>query len=78
MGRVGSFVAVGIGLIGFGFFYKLEQDIINDSFAKYILSNEYYDMSNWFWEIMPWVVIIVGVFCMVAAGISSRGGVVGQ
>lgn len=79
MGRVGALAALGIGFVGFGFFYRIFTDVVNTKIAKYILSNEYYNMSSWFWDILPWVVVIIGVICLIGAGASSRnsgGGVV--
>jgi len=73
MGFVKALVGFGIGIIGFGFYWMLQEDIINRYLAKYILQNEYYELSDLFWHGMPIICVLVGVLALVTAGILRRG-----
>ena len=73
MGFVKALVGFGVGIIGFGFYWMLFNDVLNNFFAKYVLQNEYYELSNLFWQGMPIVCMLVGVLALVLAGLSRRG-----
>jgi len=73
MGAIGPLIGFGVGFIGFGFFYALFEDILSRHLQFMILSNVYYDASALIWDALPFISIIIGVLCLVGAGIISRG-----
>jgi len=75
MGLVAVLFSVGLGLFAGGAYWKIQEDIINTHIQEYILPSVYYNLSDWTWSILPWVLIISGVICLIGAGYAShRGG----
>lgn len=76
MSGVKALVGFGVGLIGAGFFWRLFNDIIAERFLGYIVSrNDYYFMANDFlWNALPVLVFILGVFCLIMAGMMYHAG----
>jgi hypothetical protein len=68
-----SLLAFGLGLLGFGFYYKLFEDITTIYFQKYIINNLYFQMSDLVWDMLPYLVIIIGILCLIGAGLIHRG-----
>lgn len=64
-------IGIGIGLIAGGFYYHLFDDILIDFFASYVYdtSNVYYIGSQFIWDAIPWVMILVGLLCFILAGL---------
>ena len=69
MGVVKTLIGLGIGVLGFGFYWMLQDNIIDTYLSKYVISHAYNDLSFLMWDGMPVIVILVGVFCLVLAGI---------
>jgi len=73
MGLVAPLIGLGIGFIGFGFFYSLIDDILARHLQFMILGSVYYDLCALIWDALPFIALIVGVLCLVSAGILHRG-----
>ena len=69
---VAPLIFFGIGFIGFGFYYRLQSDIINQFIAEYVLQSSYYELSDAIWGWLPWIFIIMGVFFLISAGMAYR------
>ena len=81
MSKVTALIAFGVGFIGAGFFYRLFDDVINSYIAPYIRPSIYNTGEAFLWDLIPWMIILLGVFCLIAAGVmgtSSSGGKVSQ
>lgn len=80
MGAVKVLVGFGLGLLGAGWFWMFTNDILTKLISKYIFNSNdpYYAGGNLIWVAMPYVIIIVGVICLVASGVAIKmgGGVV--
>ena len=76
MGFIKALVGFGVGIIGFGFYWMLQNDIIDRYIAKYIIQNEYYILSDLIWDAMPVICILTGVLALVMAGLLRRGNMV--
>jgi hypothetical protein len=73
MGAVRALLGFGIGILGFGFYWQLQNDILQRYLLGYVIQNEYYDLSNLFWNGMPIVCILVGIAALIMAGVLRRG-----
>ena len=69
MGLVKPLLGLGVGLIGFGFYWALFEDFINRYIAKYILHNEYYTFSDTMWHGLPIICVLVGIASLILAGV---------
>ena len=72
MGLVGPLFGFGFGIIAFGFFFQLFEEIIEGYFGWMILNNEYYELADLIWHSLPFLAVIIGVFCIIAAGVIHR------
>lgn len=72
MGLVGPLFALGIGLIGFGFYFQFFEEIIEEHFGFMILDTKYYALCDLIWHSLPFLAVIIGVFCLIAAGVVHR------
>jgi len=73
MTLVAVLLSVGAGLFGAGLFYRLFDDIINDTLQQYVLSNAYYLLSDLVWDMIPYILMIMGVICLVLGAIVYKG-----
>lgn len=71
MSKVIPLIGFGVTLIGAGFFYHLFDDVIINYIAPYMLTDIYQTGRNFLWDLIPWLVILIGIFCLIAAGIMS-------
>ena len=69
MGIVSGLVIFGLGILSFGFYYRIFTDVINEFIVQYVIHNEYYVMSSAIWGWLPWIFIIVGIIALISAGI---------
>ena len=74
MGLVSALIGFGVAIIGFGLFFSLIDDIIASEFQWMILNNKYYVLCDLIWHSLPFIAIILGVLCLIGAGVlHSRG-----
>jgi len=76
MGLVGGLIAFGIAIMGFGFFWKLFDDIIDTYIVQYVLGGNYYILSDAIWNWLPWILVIFGIISLISGAIVYRGTVV--
>jgi len=69
-------LAIGIGLLGAGFYYNLYDNILTDFFSAYIIDTNdvYYIGSQFIIDALPWVLMLLGVLCFILAGLTYRSG----
>ena len=67
------FVSVGLGLLVGGIYWHLWDDstVYLNSF---IVVGAYYDLIQLFWDMIPVILVLLGVLCLVMAGRSSSQG----
>lgn len=75
MGMVGALFGFGLALIAGGLFWSIIDDIIASHFTVYIsnTSDPYYLVCDLIWHSLPFLIIIVGILCLIVAGAISRG-----
>ena len=71
MSKVLPLIGIGLGLITIGGFFSLFDGSLS-YFRDYVLRNDYYNLMKLGWDAMPVIALIVGIFCLVAAGVSYR------
>lgn len=72
MGKIAPILMIGFGLFITGFYYHLWHDsitFIND----YIINDEYYALIRLGWDMIPVVLIMVGIIWLIKQGVSGRG-----
>lgn len=70
MNKVVPLLVFGIGLIAVGLYWKLFDDSLihlND----YILRTVHYQLYQFIWDVLPFAFLAIGVFCLIAAGVSQ-------
>ena len=67
------FVSVGIGLLAGGIYWHLWDDA-SEYLDKFIVAGAYYDMVQLIWDMIPVIMVVLGVICLIMAGRSSRQG----
>ena len=72
-------IGFGVGLLAFGFYWKLYEDTITGFFISYVrdTGDKYYLLSDLVWDALPYFVILVGVVCLIFGSkttVSSEGG----
>jgi len=67
-------IGFGVGIIGGGVFIRMGQDVFFKYIAKYVYSstNPYYLASDVLWNALPYVLILVGVVCLIMGGLLGR------
>jgi uncharacterized membrane protein len=67
-------IGFGIGFLAGGLYWALYQDVITRYFAKYVLSttDKYYLASNLIWNAIPYLIIFLGVVCLIMSGLSRN------
>jgi hypothetical protein len=70
---VKALIGFGIGLIGFGFYWKLYEDVITDFFLGYVrdFTDKYYLASDLIWKALPFFIVFLGVVCLIFGGKSA-------
>ena len=72
MGLVAPLLGFGIGLMAFGFYWKLFEDIINAYFQPFIIVSDSYYLCDLIWHILPWLTMFIAVLCLISAGLLGR------
>ena len=73
MSRVGPLIVFGITLIVCGGYWTL-WDSSRSYLSSFVIEDSYYILIYWGFRILPAVLLIVGIMCLIVAGISNRGG----
>lgn len=83
MNKMIPIFAFGIGLIVVGFYWALLNDMLNSFFLPYILTDytawgvhythdKYYDFIEMLFNILPWVLVLIGTILLIASGSGSE------
>jgi len=72
LNRIAALAGFGMGLIGFGFFYELFDQVYIRYITPYVRPSVYNTGEAFLWDILPWMAILLGIFCLMVAGISYR------
>ena len=71
-------IGFGLGIIGAGLFWKMYEDSITSFFSKYVVSasDKYYLASDLIWNAIPFVIMFLGIVCLIFGSMttSSVGG----
>ena len=70
MNRIIPLIGFGLGLITVGGFWTLYNDSLS-YFDFLVINDAYYQLMALGWKVMPTIFILVGIFCLIAAGVSS-------
>ena len=65
------FVSVGLGLLVGGLYWHLWDDS-SEYLNSFVVAGAYSDMVQLIWDMIPVILVILGVLCLVMAGKSSR------
>ena len=74
MGSVVLLFGFGIGFIFGGAVWKLFDDIINSYISRYVFNatDPYYVASDLIWDVLPFIIIGIGVICLIIGALSGR------
>jgi len=75
MGAVGKLAAFGVLMFAGGALWKLCEDSFNAYMLKYVFNtaDSTWLVSNMLWHAWPFVLMIIGILCLVTSGLMSRG-----
>lgn len=72
MNKAAPLIALGLGLITVGAFWSLYNDSLS-YFDSFIIENEFTTLFELGWDSIPIIFLLVGIMCLIAAGISASG-----
>ena len=60
-------IGFGIGILLAGLLWKMYEDAITSFFSTYItdLTDEYYLLSDLLWNALPFILIFLGIVCLI-------------
>lgn len=60
-------IGFGIAIFLAGMMFRMYNDVITDFFSKYILNtgDKYYLMSDMIWNSLPYIIIFLGITCLI-------------
>jgi hypothetical protein len=67
-------IGFGLGIIGAGLFWKMYEDTITSFFSKYIVSasDKYFLASDLIWNALPFVVMFLGIICLIFGTVAGN------
>lgn len=71
LSRAVPLIAFGVALIVGGLYWAV-WNASRDYLVDFIIVDEYYTLILWLWRLIPIAIIVVGIMCLVAAGIGGR------
>jgi len=85
LNKVIPLLAFGIGLIVLGLWWHFYSDVINmfilpyalhdyTAFGVHYTHDKYFDFMYMVWRIMPWILLVLGVFLLLLAGVVAGSG----
>lgn len=72
MGKVGPLLVFGLALTVGGAYWAL-WDASREYLEDFVISDAYYELMYWGFRVIPAVLMIVGIMCLIAAGVAARG-----
>ena len=73
MSKVGPIIMFGFTIAVAGLYYAVWEGS-RSYFNNLIINDIYYELIYWGWRMIPAVLLIVGIMCLIMAGISESGG----
>lgn len=70
MSKIVPLIAFGFGLIGVGAFWSLYNDCLS-YFDFLVINDVYYELMAQGWKVMPIIFVLVGIMCLISAGVSA-------
>lgn len=69
-----ALVGFGIGFIVAGLIYSFLEDVFNRYILQYVVNTNdpYYRAEALGWDVIPYVLLFVGIICLIVAGLGSR------
>ena len=69
-----ALVGFGIGFVIAGLIYSFLEDVFTRYILQYVVNTNdpYYRAEALGWDAIPYVLLLVGIVCLVVAGLSSR------
>ena len=67
-------IGFGLGIILAGVMWHMYNDAITSYFSSYItdLTDEYYLLSDLVWDSLPFILIFLGIVCLIFGSMGSR------
>lgn len=76
MNKIVPLIAFGIGLMVAGAFFTFFDDTLPE-FDEFLIEDEYYTLMKMIWNGFPGIIMIVGLICLIAAGVSASKNTMG-
>ena len=73
MSKIAPLVLFGLAFVVGGMYWSLWNDSW-DAFDNIVIKDSYYELINFGWRMIPAVILIIGIMCLISAGILSRRG----
>lgn len=75
MGKVGVLAAFGVLFFSAGVYWKMCEDAFTLYMAKYVYdtADPSWLASDMLWHAWPYVIMAIGILCLVSSGLISRG-----
>ena len=71
MNKLAPLFGFGIGLLGFGLFWKLFDDVLVAYILPYAIRDRFFLYSDLVWHSLPFIVMLGGVVLLIASGVIS-------
>ena len=71
MGKVGPIIVFGVAIIICGIYWSMwegSREYLND----YVVNDPYYALAYFLWDMIPIILILMGIMALVSAGLTSR------
>jgi len=72
LSRVIPLIAFGLTIVVGGLYWAL-WDGSRSFIDQFVVNDVYYQLMIWVWGAIPAILIIVGILCLIAAGVSVSG-----
>lgn len=72
MSKVLALLSFGIGLFAAGLYWMLFDSILQQYFASYMLRSTYFRFANMEWNIIPVIIMLIGIMSMIFAALIGR------
>jgi len=77
MNKLIPLAAFGLGLIVAGAFFTFYNEALPE-FDEFLIEDEYYTMMKMLWDGFPGIIMIVGIVCLIAAGVGASKNTIGD
>ena len=75
MSKIAALALFGLGLMGTGMFWMVfDRGLISELIAKYWVDTAYLQLMYRGWNVLPIIVLFIGILAVIFAGIGSKSG----